>query len=164
MSYDYELRTWSMGQSGLPLSVQIEGASVGVLLPGSSSYDWQASRTWISQVGAFFEMYTRTKTVAGTAELVVPGERWVATFNLTWDHEPSSPVGSQQGCLSEPDASSTFTVDVYQPAGGPLASSYTLTFHGQAGVATASYSGCDGCADLYQDGVFVQQLCNNWDL
>ena len=160
---------WTMDQGSQPLSVALDGVSIGPMLEGTSAFDLAGARTETTQSN-FLTNYVAhdddTGSISGTATATTGAAHWEASFSLSWASETGDwfMCGQECGCAAEPTQTGTLTVDVYDAPGGSLLTTLDIQFHGQLGWPIASYPGCDGCADIYQDGVFLQQDCGNWAL
>jgi len=161
---------WNMGQVGSPLQVVLEGTPIGPALEGTSSFALSGLDSDSFYLAGFsFGDLSDSSSVLGTASLSSLTSHWEASFDTSISYSVMSttgcPFGSggpSCGCGLEPSESGTVTLDVYDSPGGALQGSFELQFHGQPSHTSGEYFGCDGCADLYQGGFFVRQICGGW--
>jgi len=168
--YSSSTCTWTMENGSQPLSVDLDGTSIGPMLEGATGFALTGGRTSSDQSNMMTGYVTftyNTGSIVGTATADTAGAYWEAVFNLSWSVELGDwmvcgGILAECGCAAEPEQSSTLTIEIYDFFGGSLLSTLDIQFHGQAGWPVQSYPGCDGCADIYQDGVFLQQDCGDW--
>jgi len=159
---------WNMDAGSAPMSIELTGVAMGPIGAAESTFDLVGERDTNVQSGNFvIDVTEKEGSLVGTATQTTAGAHWEASFNLSWDSEYGDWLGcgsftSECGCAAEPDETGSLTVEIYTAPGGILLSTLDVEFHGRSGLSRDQYSGCDGCADVYQDGALLQQDCGDW--
>ena len=141
---------WSSGPS-LDATVDVVGTFAGPALTlafpeGRTIVDHYRTYTQ-SGDGQLCWGFTQGGAMALTATARALTAPWVATGSGSWQDNPCA----APNCMAEP-VSGSVSVDVYAVPGGPIVRSASVVFNG----ATA----CDGCGEVFDDGVSVGTVCN----
>ncbi len=95
-----------------------------------------------------FDHEERTTSSVGHADTTP----WVTSGTVEFEfHDPLQGSGAAS-CIPEP-LSGTLAVDVLASPGGPSTATAEIRFDG--------VNACDGCGDVYEDGVFVGSVCSD---